>query len=136
MNLQQMYFVKFSNIEASYTSKEGCRLVWKGVDEDDTHAVILNGNELSQLVEIFKKNSAGRIDLEDYVSTILINSDVTQFNLKGSRTFEANTAELQKKILESGGASKQKKLDKSKPKKNEIFSSFTHYKINDYDLQL
>ncbi len=95
-----MYFVKFSNIEPSYTSKEGCRLVWKGVDEDDTHAVILNKNELFQLVEIFKKNSTGKIDLEDYVSTILINSDVTQFNLKGSRLFEANTVELQKKILE------------------------------------
>jgi len=100
MNLQQKYFVKFSNIEPSYTSKEGCRLVWKGVDEDDTHAVILNKNELFQLVEIFKKNSTGKIDLEDYVSTILINSDVTQFNLKGSRLFEANTVELQKKILE------------------------------------
>jgi len=95
-----MYFVKFSNIEPSYTSKEGCRLVWKGDDEDDTHAVILNKNELFQLVEIFKKNSTGKIDLEDYVSTILINSDVTQFNLKGSRVFEVNTAELQKKILE------------------------------------
>ncbi len=95
-----MYFVKFSNIEPSYTSKEGCRLVWKGDDEDDTHAVILNKNELFQLVEIFKKNSTGKIDLEDYVSTILINSDVTQFNLKGSRIFEANTTELQKKILE------------------------------------
>lgn len=95
-----MYFVKFSNIEPSYTSKEGCRLVWKGDDEDDTHAVILNKNELFQLVEIFKKNSTGKIDLEDYVSTILINSDVTQFNLKGSRVFEANTTELQKKILE------------------------------------
>ena len=95
-----MYFVKFSNIESSYTSKEGCRLVWKGDDEDDTHAVILNKNELFQLVEIFKKNSTGKIDLEDYVSTILINSDVTQFNLKGSRVFEANTTELQKKILE------------------------------------
>jgi len=92
-----MYFVKFSNIEPSYTSKEGCRLVWKGDDEDDTHAVILNKNELFQLVEIFKKNSTGKIDLEDYVSTILINSDVTQFNLKGSRIFEANTTELQKK---------------------------------------
>jgi len=42
-----MYFVKFSNIEPSYTSKEGCRLVWKGVDEDDTHAVILNKKRIS-----------------------------------------------------------------------------------------
>jgi len=38
--------------------------------------------------------------LEDHISTIFINTDVTQFNLTNNRLFEANTAELQKKILE------------------------------------
>jgi len=92
--------MKFSKIQPSYTSKDGCRLVWKGVDEDDQHTVILNKAELEQLVEIMKENSSGKIDLEDQVSTILINSDVTQFNLKNNRYLEAKTTELQKQILE------------------------------------
>ncbi len=92
--------MKFSKIQPSYTSKDGCRLVWKGVDEDDQHAVILNKAELEQLVEIMKENSSGKIDLEDQVSTILINSDVTQFNLKNNRYLEAKTTELQKQVLE------------------------------------
>ncbi len=92
--------MKFSKIQPSYTSKDGCRLVWKGVDEDDQHVVILNKAELEQLVEIMKENSSGKIDLEDQVSTILINSDVTQFNLKNNRYLEAKTTELQKQILE------------------------------------
>ena len=92
--------MKFSKIQPSYTSKDGCRLVWKGVDEDDQHVVILNKAELEQLVEIMKENSSGKIDLEDQVSTILINSDITQFNLKNNRYLEAKTTELQKQVLE------------------------------------
>ena len=92
--------MKFSKIQPSYTSKDGCRLVWKGIDEDDQHVVILNKAELEQLVEIMKENSLGKIDLEDQVSTIFINSDVTQFNLKNNRYLEAKTTELQKQVLE------------------------------------
>ena len=74
-------------------------MVWEGKDEDDRKAVILNKAELDALVEILKKDSTGKIDLEDHISTIFINSDTTQFNLK-DRLFEANTIELQKQILE------------------------------------
>jgi len=71
-----------------------------GVDEDDKHAVILNKSEFEQLIEILKQNSTGRISLEDQVSNILINSDVTQFNLTGHRYLEAKTTTLQKQVLE------------------------------------
>ena len=91
--------MKFSKIEPSYTSKEGCRLVWEGKDEDDRKAVILNKAELDALVEFLKKDTTGKIDLEDHVSTIFINSDTTQFNLK-DRLFEADTTDLQKQVLE------------------------------------
>lgn len=91
--------MRFSKVEPSYTSKEGCRLVWEGTDEDDRHAVILNKDELNSLIEIFKKNSTGKIDLEDHISTILINSDVTQFNLN-NRLLEVKTTDLQKHVLE------------------------------------
>jgi nitroreductase len=92
--------MKFSKVEPSYTSKDGCRLVWLGVDEDDQDTVILNKSELDQLIEILKKDSTGKIELEDHTSTILINSDVTQFNLKEHRLLEVNTTELQKQVLD------------------------------------
>jgi len=92
--------MEFKAVEPSYTSKEGCRLVWKGVDEDDTDVVILNKNELKNLVEIFKKNSTGEVELEDQSSVIRVNSDVTQFSLANHRLLEAKTTDLQDQVLE------------------------------------
>ena len=92
--------MQFQTVEASYTSKEGCRLVWKGVDEDDTDVIILNKNELESLVEIFKKNSTGEVELEDQSSFIRVNSDVTQFTLTNHRLLEAKTTKIQEQVLE------------------------------------
>ena len=91
--------MKFTKIEPSYTSKHGCRLVWEGADEDDSDTVILNKDELDSLVEILQKDSTGTVILEDQVSTILVNSDVTQFSLQGHNLLEADTFELQKQVL-------------------------------------
>ena len=92
--------MRFKTIEPSYTSKDGCRLVWQGIDEDDTDTVILNKNEFEKLIEIFKKNSTGEVELEDQSSLIRINSDVTQFNLANHRLLEAKTTDIQEKVLE------------------------------------
>ncbi|WP_371504017.1 nitroreductase family protein [Nitrosopumilus adriaticus] len=92
--------MEFQTIEASYTSKEGCRLVWKGVDEDDTDVVILNKNELENLVEILKKNSTGEVELEDQTSIIRVNSDVTQFMLTNHPLLEVKTSIIQDRVLE------------------------------------
>ena len=92
--------MEFQTIEPSYTSKDGCRLVWKGVDEDDTDVVILNKKELENLVEILKKNSIGDVELEDQSSSIRVNSDVTQFNLTNHMLLEAKTTVLQEQVLE------------------------------------
>lgn len=95
-----MTIMKFSRVEPAYTSKHGCRLVWEGIDEDDSDTVILNKDELESLVEILKKDVTGTITLEDQLSSILINSDVTQFTLQNHRLLEADTFELQKQVLE------------------------------------
>jgi len=92
--------MRLSRVESTYTAKRGCRLVWQGDGEDDTETVILNGNELDSLVEILKKDKAGRVTLEDQMSSILINSDVTQFTLQGRTPLEADTFELQRQVLE------------------------------------
>lgn len=92
--------MEFQTIEASYTSKDGCRLVWKGVDDDDTDTVILNKNELTNLVEILQKDSTGDVELEDQSSVIRVNSDVTQFILTNHNLLEVKTTTLQEQVLD------------------------------------
>jgi nitroreductase len=90
----------FSRVEPSYISKDGCRLVWSGIDEDDQDVVVLNKNELDDLLELLSKDSTGKVELEDEYSTILVNTDVTQFNLKEHKILEVKTSSLAKNILE------------------------------------
>lgn len=90
----------FSHIEPAYISKDGCRLVWKGVDEDDQDVVILDKTELENLTEILAKDSTGKIDLEDEFSRIMVNTDTTQFQLKEFKTLEVQTPILKKQILD------------------------------------
>jgi nitroreductase len=91
---------KFTKVEPSYISKDGCRLVWEGIDEDDSDVVVLNKDELDSLTEILAKNSTGKVELEDEFSTILINTDLVQFRLKDSKYLEAKTSTMTKAILE------------------------------------
>jgi len=91
---------EFSKIEPSYISKDGCRIIWQGIDEDDQHAIILNKNELEYLTELLSKESTGKVELEDEYSRILVNTDTTQFQLKENKTLEVKTSVLRKNILE------------------------------------
>lgn len=108
--------MQFSRIEPSYTSKDGCRLVWKGVDEDDLDTIILNKKEFEQLLDILKKTTTGEVELEDQYSKILVNSDTTQFNLKDHKPLEAKTSELQKQVLEYAKEPHQPQYTYIKPK--------------------
>src|SRR5574338_562864 len=91
---------KFSKIEPSYISKDGCRIVWEGIDEDDSDVVVLNKDELESLFEILSKNSTGKVELEDEFSTILINTDTVQFRLKDYKMLEVKTSDLTRTLLE------------------------------------
>ena len=92
--------MEFFQVEPAYISKDGCRLIWKGIDEDDHDAIILSGEELERLFELLLKDSTGKVELEDEFSTIWINTDTTQFRLKEHKMLEVKTAILRKKILE------------------------------------
>ncbi|MGQ0771592.1 MAG: nitroreductase family protein [Nitrososphaerota archaeon] len=91
---------EFSRVEPSYISKDGCRLIWKGIDEDDQDVVVLGKNELDNLFELLSKDSTGKVELEDEYSMILVNTDTTQFQLKERKTLEVKTSVLTKHILE------------------------------------
>ncbi len=120
---------EFSKIEPSYISKDGCRIVWKEVNEDDQHVVVLNKDELEKLFEILSKDSTGKVELEDEFSTILINTDVTQFQLKDFKTLEVKTSILSKNILEFRNVPYEPKPIKIYPK--EFFPSIEIEKVDD-----
>ncbi|HXX06256.1 MAG TPA: nitroreductase family protein [Candidatus Bathyarchaeia archaeon] len=92
--------MEFSHVESSYVSKDGCRLIWKGIDEDDQDAIVLDKDELDTLVELLSKESAGKVELEDEFSTILVNTDTVQFRLKERKMLEVPTTLLRKNILD------------------------------------
>ena len=90
----------FEKIEPAYLSEGGCRLVWRGADEDDKDVVLLNAAELASLVEILSKNAVGQVRLEDQISEVIINSDVVQFYLGERSALEADFADFRDKVLE------------------------------------
>lgn len=112
---------EFSGMETSYLDKDGCRLVWKGIDEDDSDVVILRKNEYEQLFEILEKDSTGKVELEDQFSLILINTDITQFQLKDFKTLEVKTSVLRKHVLDFQNVPHEPKPIKIYPK--EFFPS-------------
>lgn len=99
----------FDRVEPAYTSRDACRIVWRAAGEgggggglQGERAVVLDGSELSALADLLKRDAAGDVDLEDHASKVIVNSDVTQFNLRDG-LFEAGTAELRRGVLEYAG---------------------------------
>jgi nitroreductase len=122
---------EFSRVEPSYISRDGCRLVWKGIDEDDQDVVILGKNELDSLFELLSKDSTGKIELEDEYSTVLVNTDTTQFHLKEHKILEVKTSALAKHISEYKKVPHEPKPVKIYPK--EFLPSIQIEKGNDSD---
>jgi nitroreductase len=120
---------EFSKIEPSYISKDGCRIIWKEIEEDDQHVVVLNKDELDELFEILSKDSTGKVELEDEFSTIFINTDVTEFQLKDFKTLEVKTAVLRKNVLQYRNVPHEPKPIKIYAK--EFFPSIEIEKIED-----
>src|SRR5574337_1315564 len=92
--------MEFSKVEPAYISKDGCRLVWKGVDEDDQDVIVISRDELERLSELLSKESTGKVELEDQFSMIWVNTDTVQFRLKEHKMLEVETTVLRKKLLE------------------------------------
>lgn len=115
--------MEFFQVEPAYISKDGCRLIWKGDDDDDQDAIVLNKEELESLVELLSKESTGKVELEDEFSTIWVNTDTTQFRLKEHKMLEVQTQLLRKKILEYKKMPHELKPIKVYPK--EYFPSIT-----------
>ena len=91
---------EFSRIEPAYIDKDGCRLVWEGIDENDSDVIVLKKSEFDNLFEILEKDSTGKVELEDEFSSIFVNTDTTQFHLQEHKTLEAKTSVLKRHVFE------------------------------------
>ncbi len=76
----------------------GCRLIWS--DGDEERVVYLTQEEFEELNETLSKNSTAKIELEDQVSSILVNSDITEFFIAHRKSLQINTKLLQDKVKE------------------------------------
>jgi len=126
--------IEFSKIEPAYIDKDGCRLIWEGVDEDDSDVVVLKKNEFDNLFEILEKDSTGKIELEDEFSSIFVNTDTTQFHLKEYKTLEVKTPVLKKHVFEFRKIPHESKPIKIYPK--EFFPSIQIEKYEEDDNKL
>jgi len=87
-------------IDTPYIPNEkGCRLIWNN-DDGEESVIYLRHEDLLQLNEILSHDSTDKIELEDGVSSILINSDTTEFFMANTKSIEIETKTLKEKVME------------------------------------
>ena len=80
-------------------NEKGCRLIWHN-DDDEERVVYLRHEDLVQLHDVLSHNSTDKIELEDGVSSIMVNSDTTEFFITNSELLQIETKTLKEKISE------------------------------------
>ena len=70
-----------------------CRMIW-AINEDEEKIIYLRNDDLKELEEILENGSTAKIELEDGASSILVNSDVTDFFLDGEKHLKIETLVL------------------------------------------
>ena len=87
-------------IDTPYIPNEkGCRLIWNK-DDGEENVIYLRHEDLLQLSDILSHDSTDKIELEDGVSSILVNSDTTEFFMASTKSIEIQTKALKEKIAE------------------------------------
>lgn len=86
-------------VDAPYIPNEkGCRLIWHIDDEEK--AIYLRHEDLIQLHEVLSHDSTDKIELEDGVSSIMVNLDTTEFFMANRSNLQIETKTLKEKIGE------------------------------------
>jgi len=73
--------------------EKGCRFTWT-IDEDDEKTLYVRHEDLNELNELLNHGSTGKIEMEDGASSILVNSDTTDFFLAGQKALKIETLAL------------------------------------------
>jgi hypothetical protein len=74
-------------------------LIWHD-DNDEERVVYLRHEDLVQLHDVLSHNSTDKIELEDGVSSIMVNSDTTEFFMANMKSLEIETKMIKEKIIE------------------------------------
>ena len=81
-------------IETPYLPGEkGCRISWIFTD-DEEKTLYLRHEDLMELNEVLEHGSTAKIEMEDGASSILVNSDSTDFFLAGEKSQKIETLAL------------------------------------------
>ena len=81
-------------IETPYLPGEkGCRFTWN-LSEDEEKTLYVRHEDLMELNELLEHGSTGKIEMEDGASSILVNSDSTDFFLAGQKSLKIDTLVL------------------------------------------
>ena len=73
--------------------EKGCRLTWT-ITDDDEKTLYLRHEDLMVLNELLTHGSTGKIEMEDEASSILVNSDSTDFFPAGQNPLKIETLAL------------------------------------------
>ena len=73
--------------------EKGCRLTWI-IAEDEEKTLYVRHEDLNELKELLNHGSTGKIEMEDGASSILVNSDSTDFFLAGQKSQKIETLAL------------------------------------------
>ena len=73
--------------------EKGCRLTWI-IAEDEEKTLYVRHEDLNELKELLNHGSTGKIEMEDGASSILVNSDTTDFFLAGQKALKIETLAL------------------------------------------
>ena len=73
--------------------EKGCRFTWIISDEEEK-TLYVRHDDLMELNELLEHGSTGKIEMEDGASSILVNSDSTDFFLAGQRALKIETLAL------------------------------------------
>ena len=81
-------------IDTPYLPDEkGCRMIWT-LNEDEEKIIYLRNDDLKELEEVLENGSTAKIELEGGASSILVNSDSTDFFLAGQKSQKIETVAL------------------------------------------
>ena len=73
--------------------EKGCRFTWI-LTEDEEKTLYVRHADLMELDELLSHGSTGKIEMEDGASSILVNSDSTDFFLAGQKALKIETLVL------------------------------------------
>ena len=87
-------------VETPYIPNDkGCRLIWRNENEEE-RVVYLREEELVELNEILSHDSTAKIELEDGISSVMVNSDTTEFFVAHRKSLQISTEVLKQKVID------------------------------------